>query len=310
MATYAIGDVQGCFDELNALLKKIDFNSDRDQLWFCGDLVNRGKKSLKTLRFIRSLQDNAITVLGNHDLHLLATAFHHNKPGKRDTLNKILRADDRHDLLDWLRNRKLAYHDKELDITLVHAGLHPAWSIEKTLSLAAEIEQLLRSDKHINFYKHMYGDKPYNWRDDLTGWSRYRFITNILTRLRYCDALGKPALSVKGAPGSQADGLFPWYEVPGRLSQQDTIIFGHWSTLPHAGKKCINNTFAIDSGCLWGGHLTAMQIDVEPYQYFRLECPGAQKPASRYLKKKHHRKKQPGKKQPGKKQSGKKRHKK
>ena len=286
MATYAIGDVQGCFDELKALLTQINFNSDRDQLWFCGDLVNRGPKSLETLRFIRSLEDNAISVLGNHDLHLLATAYDHQKPGKKDTFDTVLKADDAAELFDWLRHRPLLYHEAENNITLLHAGIHPDWSISKAQQLAKEMEQVLQGDNHINFYRHMYGDKPYLWDDTLSGWSRYRFITNILTRLRYCDKQGKPALNAKGAPGSQADGLFPWYEVPHRKSQQDTIIFGHWSTLPHAGLSSINNTYAIDSGCLWGGALTAMRIDVEPFEYFRLNCPGAQKPPAKYLKKK------------------------
>lgn len=286
MAIYAIGDVQGCYDELKALLTQITFKSDCDQLWFCGDLVNRGPSSLATLRFIHALGDNAITVLGNHDLHLLATAFDHRKPGKKDTLDEVLQADDHDDILDWLRSRKLVHHDSERDITLVHAGLHPDWNIDKAVRLASEMEQLLRSDNHINFYKHMYGDKPYNWRDDLSGWSRYRFITNIFTRLRYCDAQGKPALDAKGPPGSQPAGLFPWYEVPGRRTQKNRIIFGHWSTLPHAGLSSINHTYAIDSGCLWGGYLTAMRIDIEPFEYFRLDCPGAQKPPGKYLKKK------------------------
>ena len=286
MATYAIGDVQGCYDELKALLNQIKYNSDRDQLWFCGDLVNRGPKSLETLRYIRSLENNAVTVLGNHDLHLLATAYDHQKPGKKDTFDAILEADDAPELFDWLRHKPLLHHDAEKNITLLHAGIHPNWSIDKTQQLAKEMEQVLQGDNHINFYKHMYGDKPFNWDDALSGWSRYRFITNILTRLRYCDKNGKPSLNAKGAPGSQSNNLFPWYEVPGRESQNDTIIFGHWSTLPHAGLSSINNTFAIDSGCLWGGALTAMRIDAEPFEYIRLNCPGAQKPPAKYLKKK------------------------
>ena len=283
MATYAIGDVQGCFDELKALLALINFNSDRDRLLFCGDLVNRGPKSLKTLRFIKSLEDNALSVLGNHDLHLLATAYDHKKLGKKDTLYAILQADDAPELLNWLRHQPMVFNDRENNITLLHAGIHPDWSIKKTLKLADEVEQILRSDNHINFYKHMYGDKPFIWNDSLSGWSRYRYITNTLTRLRYCDAQGKAVLNAKGAPGSQAEHLYPWYEVPGRKSQHDTIIFGHWSTLPHAGLECINNTYAIDSGCLWGGSLTAMRIDEKPFQYTHLRCPGAQKPPAKYL---------------------------
>lgn len=280
MATYAIGDVQGCYDELQALLAKIKFNSDRDQLWFCGDLVNRGPKSLETLRFIKSLQENAISVLGNHDLHLLATAFSHKKPGKKDTFEPLLQANDSMQLLNWLRRQPLAHHNDELNITLLHAGTHPYWSIKKTLKLAREVENILRSKQHINFYRHMYGDKPTCWENELSGWSRYRYITNTLTRLRYCDKNGTASLNAKGAPGSQAKNLMPWYEVPRRASQNDTIIFGHWSTLPHAGLRSINNAYAIDSGCLWGGHLTAMRIDEKPFVYTRLNCPGAQKPTS------------------------------
>jgi len=281
MATYAIGDVQGCYDELKALLSQIKYKSDCDQLWFCGDLVNRGPKSLETLRFIKSLEGNAISVLGNHDLHLLAMAFNHKKPGKKDTFDELLQAKDSLELLNWLRQLSMAHHDGEKNITLLHAGLHPHWSIRKMLQLAGEVESVLRSAQHINFYKHMYGDKPLLWNDSLSGWARYRYITNTLTRLRYCDEQGKATLNAKGPPGSQAKNLYPWYEVPGRVSRHDTIIFGHWSTLPHAGLASINNTYAIDSGCLWGGALTAMRIDVEPFEYFRLNCPGAQKPATK-----------------------------
>ncbi len=283
MATYAIGDVQGCFDELKMLLAQINFNSDRDQLWFCGDLVNRGPKSLDTLRFIKSLEGNAISVLGNHDLHLLATAFSHKKPGKKDTFNELLQAKDSLELLNWLRQQAILHHDNKTNITLLHAGIHPHWSINKALKLAAEVEKILRSKQHINFYKHMYGDKPSRWSNKLSGWSRYRYITNTLTRLRYCDKYGKAALNAKGPPGSQAKNLVPWYEVPGRVSQHDTIIFGHWSTLPHAGLTSINNAYAIDSGCLWGGVLTAMRIDEKPFVYKQLNCPCAQKPPEKYL---------------------------
>lgn len=278
MAIYAIGDVQGCFDELKALLAQINFNSDRDQLWFCGDLVNRGPKSLETLRYIRSLEDNAITVLGNHDLHLLAVAFCNKKLSNKDTLHKLLQSNDAVVLLNWLRHQRMAYHDKKRNITLLHAGTHPDWSIKKTLKLAKEVELILQNENHIEFYKHMYGNKPANWNNALSGWSRYRFITNILTRLRYCDEQGTPCYNEKGPPGSQPRSLFPWYETPGRKSEQDTIIFGHWSTLPTAGITGINNTYAIDSGCIWGGMLTAMRIDVEPFEFNRFNCPGAQKP--------------------------------
>lgn len=283
MATYAIGDVQGCYDELKALLDRIKFNSDKDQLWFCGDLVNRGPKSLQTLRFIKSLEDNAITILGNHDLHLLAIAFDHQQPGKKDTFTDLLKADDASLLLDWLRHQRLAYHDQSLNITMLHAGLHPQWTIKQALGYAKEVEDILQSKNHIHFFKHMYGNKPHSWDASLSGWSRYRFITNIFTRLRYCDAQGAPSFSEKGAPGTQADGLIPWYEVADRASRHDDVIFGHWSTLPHAGVSSINNAYAIDSGCLWGGTLTAIKIDEKPYRYIQLDCPGAQKPPQKYL---------------------------
>jgi bis(5'-nucleosyl)-tetraphosphatase (symmetrical) len=288
MATYAIGDVQGCYDELQTLLTQIKFKSDRDQLWFCGDLVNRGPKSLETLRYIRSLEDNAVTVLGNHDLHLLAIAYGNKKHGKKDTLHELLQADDAAELLHWLRHQRMAFHDTKRNITLLHAGTHPGWSINKTLKLAKEVEQVLQSNDRIEFFEHMYGNKPHNWDDSMTGWSRVRFITNILTRLRYCDAQGKPAFNEKGPPGSQAENLLPWYEIPNRKSGQDTIIFGHWSTLPYAGVNGINNAYAIDSGCVWGGKLTAMRIDVEPFAYTRVNCPGAQKPTLKSGKKREH----------------------
>ena len=278
MATYAIGDVQGCFSELQELLSKIKFNSDRDQLWFCGDLVNRGPQSLQTLRFIRDLGDNAVSVLGNHDLHLLAIAYCNSSPGRKDTLDEILNASDREQLLDWLRNQPLLHHDAGLAVSLVHAGIHPSWSLDKALGLAHEVESILSSDAHTDYYRHMYGDKPKRWSDDLEGWSRYRFIINTFTRMRFCDREGKHYLNTKCAPGKQQKGLYPWYETPKRQTINDRIIFGHWSTLPHAGKKVINNTYAIDSGCLWGGKLTAMRIDDGSFEYTRRKCKQKQKP--------------------------------
>ena len=278
MATYAIGDIQGCYDELRALLVKIQFKPDCDRLWFCGDLINRGPRSLQTLRFIHSIKDNSHIVLGNHDLHLLATAYSHRHPGKKDTLSEILDASDASNLLEWLRFQPLAHYDSELQLLMVHAGLHPDWSLDKTLLLAREVESVIQGKQHIDFYKHMYGDKPKNWDDSLQSWSRYRFITNIFTRLRYCDMNGQPALNAKGAPGTQAEGLLPWFEIPHRRTRQQAIIFGHWSTLPQAGRTAINNTYPLDSGCLWGGSLTAMRIDDGSFRYSRHDCPGAQKP--------------------------------
>jgi bis(5'-nucleosyl)-tetraphosphatase (symmetrical) len=278
MAVYAIGDVQGCFEPLQQLLKKIKFKSDCDQLLFCGDLVNRGPDSLKTLRFIKSLGSNANSVLGNHDLHLLACAYLKNKPKKTDTFNDVLAAKDAEILLNWLRHRPLALYYKKHKTTLIHAGIHPKWGRKKTFKLAKEVEALLQSDKHISFYQNMYGNFPDHWEKNLTGMSRYRFITNVLTRLRYCDVDGKLALNEKGAPNTAHAHLLPWYLIPQRKTENKKIIFGHWSTLPHAGKKIINNSYAIDSGCLWGCALTALRIDVQPFEFIRLNCEQIQSP--------------------------------
>jgi len=277
MAIYAIGDIQGCYDELKHLLKKINFNQDKDRLWFTGDLVNRGPNSLETLRFIQSLGENAIVVLGNHDLHLLATAFYHNKPGRKDTIHDVLQAPDRKSLLNWLRHLPLIHNDDAIGITMIHAGIHPDWSIDKTMALAKEVEQVLQSDKHIGFYQHMYGDKPAYWSEGLNGWPRYRYITNILTRLRYCNTRGAIALNAKGPPGSQAEGMQPWFEITNRVSCNDPIIFGHWSTLALTN-RIYNNVYPLDTGCLWGGKLTALRIDEKPFQTLQISCKGTQKP--------------------------------
>ena len=278
MAVYAIGDVQGCYDELIQLLDKISFKDDRDQLWFTGDLVNRGPKSLQTLRRIRAMGANAITVLGNHDLHLLATACHHRKPGRKDTLDEVLNAPDRDELMDWLRSRPLMHVDNDLGLVMVHAGLHPDWSIEKAQALAHEVESILRSDDHADFYKHMYGDKPRIWTDDLKSWPRLRFITNIFTRLRYFDASGETCMNSKGPPGTQPAGQRPWFEIEHRRSRPEAIIFGHWSTLALAEDYPCNNVYPLDTGCLWGGRLTALRIDEKPYQRTSIGCPESQHP--------------------------------
>lgn len=281
MAIYAIGDIQGCHDQLIQLLKKIDFKDDRDRLWFTGDLVNRGPKSLQTLRTVKSMGANATVVLGNHDLHLLATAYDHLKPGKKDTLDAILEAPDRDELLNWLRSRPLLHVDTDLRLTMVHAGLHPRWSLSKAQSLAGEVESMLRSDEHIDFYKHMYGDKPRNWSEELKGWPRLRFITNVMTRLRYCDETGKPRLSAKGAPGTQPRGLYPWFEIKSRRSKKEPVIFGHWSTLALAKDCRFTNVFPLDTGCLWGGALTALRIDKKPFKRISIDCPEARAPKAR-----------------------------
>jgi bis(5'-nucleosyl)-tetraphosphatase (symmetrical) len=259
MSIYAVGDIQGCYDDLLRLLDKIGFDADRDRLWCTGDLVNRGPKSLETLRFIKQLGEGAVTVLGNHDLHLLAVALTGRvKRRPTDTLDAVLRAPDRDELLDWLRRRPLLYYDPELDYVLVHAGLAPQWDLDTARALAAEVEAALRGPAHREFLADMYGDSPARWSETLTGIERLRFAVNCLTRMRYCDASGKLDFSAKGAPGSQPQKLLPWFEVPRRANAGIRILFGHWSTL---GPFNAHNVYALDGGCLWGGQLVARRLD-------------------------------------------------
>ena len=218
MAIYAIGDVQGCFDELQILLKQVNFKSDKDILWFAGDIINRGPQSLETLRFIKSLDANAVTVLGNHDLHTLAVANGRGKQGKKDTIKEILEAPDRDKLLDWLTQRPLMHYDQHLNVCLVHAGIHPQWSAEQALGHAREVEAVLQGAKSHEFFHHMYGDKPPKWSDKLDGWDRLRFITNVFTRMRYCDEKGRLSLRDKGAPGNQPNGIIPCAGFPAKHS--------------------------------------------------------------------------------------------
>jgi len=267
MAVYTIGDVQGCFDELMALLRAIDFAPARDRLWFTGDLVNRGPKSLEVLRYVRSLGESAVTVLGNHDLHLLAVARSTTPPRRKDTFADVLAAPDRAELLAWLQRQPLLHHDGDLNYTLVHAGLAPDWDIATARACAAEVEQVLRGDRADEFFAHMYGDQPLQWRADLRGWARLRFITNCLTRLRYCYHDGRLALDYKGAPGGQPAGQLPWFELPQRRSASARVIFGHWSTL---GASAGHNVYGLDTGCVWGGRLTALRLD--DARWFSVTC--------------------------------------
>jgi len=257
MSTYAIGDVQGCYDELQDLLQLIAFDSSKDYLWFAGDLVNRGPKSLEVLRLVKSFGKKAVVVLGNHDLYLLSIANGH--PFKDHFLYEVLAAPDCGELLEWLRHQPLLHYDAQLNYTMVHAGLPPQWSGEQAKRYAAEVAVMLRSDKYVEFLKHLYGNKPTQWSSSLHGWNRLRFITNALTRIRFCDAQGNLDLTVKGEIGSQPAGYMPWFEVPERASKNQKIIFGHWAALQ--GKVNEPNVFALDTGCVWGGYLTAMRLE-------------------------------------------------
>ncbi len=276
MATYAIGDVQGCFDELRALLNEIKFDPTEDRLWFAGDLVNRGQKSLEVLRFVKSLGDRAITVLGNHDLHLLAVVQGRRSPLAKDQMEAILNAPDRDELCDWLRQQPLLHRDDELGYVMLHAGLPPQWSLDDAEARAAEVEHVLRSDESAEFINHMYGNEPAQWSDELAGWARLRFITNCLTRLRFCDEQGRLELNEKGAPGSQPEGYQPWFDLRAHQHDEHPILFGHWSTL---GMRLPGNVHALDTGCVWGGRLSALRIDGEP-QWSSIICSAFTSPVN------------------------------
>lgn len=256
MATYAIGDIQGCYDELQHLLQVIRFDPAQDKLWFVGDLVNRGPGSLQVLRLVKSLGDSAITVLGNHDLHLLAVHAGIGKLHKSDTLDEILAAPDRGELMDWLRAQRLAYHQN--GHLLVHAGVLPQWTAAQAVALAQEVEQVLRGEDYADFIAHMYGNQPQHWSSDLDGHDRLRVIVNAFTRLRVCTPQGEMEFKFKGEVNKIPAGYLPWFEAPQRQSLDTTIVFGHWSAL---GLKVKKHLIALDTGCLWGGPLTALRLE-------------------------------------------------
>ena len=279
MAIYAIGDVQGCFDELTALIKKIAFNPKEDKLWFAGDLVNRGPKSIETLRWVKSLGNNAITVLGNHDLHLLAAYAGTREVKETSSLYHVIKAHDIKELIDWIRQQPIMHYDPNLNIAMVHAGLLPCWDIKKAITHANEVETALCSNHYQDFLNNMYGDQPNYWDKNLKGWDRLRVITNSFTRLRYCSLDGIMELNEKGPLGSQKPGLKPWFEVKSRNSLDTKIIFGHWSTL---GSYKGNNVIAIDTGCIWGGCLTAIRLDNKHSTKYQIDCE-AKRPISENL---------------------------
>ena len=265
MSTYAIGDIQGCFDTLTRLLEHIAFEPARDRLWFVGDLVNRGPRSLETLRFVRGLGPAALTVLGNHDLSLLLAAEGFGKRGKGDTFDEILAAKDCPELLDWLKRQPLCH--VENGFCMVHAGLLPQWTVAQARELAAEVESALTGPRERKFMENMWGSEPDSWQNGLKGWARLRVIVNAMTRMRFCSAKGKMAFKVKGEVSKAPPGFIPWFEIPGRKSGDTTLITGHWSAL---GLKILPNLLAIDSGCLWGGPLTAIRL--EDRKIFQVMC--------------------------------------
>ncbi|GAA4870373.1 symmetrical bis(5'-nucleosyl)-tetraphosphatase [Luteimonas vadosa] len=261
MAVWAIGDLQGCYAPTQRLLERIAFDPASDRLWFCGDLVNRGGESLQTLRLVHSLRENAVSVLGNHDLSLLAIAERSHADQRRvnPDLQGVLFAEDRDVLLDWLRQQPLVHVDRALGWMMVHAGLAPKWTTQVAEQHAGEVEATLRGKSYRKLLKNMYGDRP-NWSEGLKGLDRQRAIINVFTRLRYCTPRGRIAFEEKDAPGTQAPGLYPWYEVPGRAERDLKIVCGHWSAL---GLFLGLGVHAIDTGAVWGGKLTALRLDSE-----------------------------------------------
>ena len=268
MAVYAIGDVQGCYDPLRHLLDTIDFDPATDTLWFVGDLVNRGPKSLKTLRFVKSLGDSAISVLGNHDLHLLALAAGKVSGRRRfGSLYKLLESKHGDELLDWLRHRPLAHYDESMDTLLVHAGTHPDWTVKKTLKCAAEVEAELQGKKYKALLGKMYGNSPRRWSNELSGFKRHRFIINCLTRMRMLTPKGGLNFAHNGSPYRGSRNLVPWFEQEDRATGETRVVFGHWSAL---GLIVLPELISTDTGCVWGRQLTAVRLDKKSPQVFQV----------------------------------------
>lgn len=272
MADWAIGDIQGCYKELRKLCKKIHFKAGRDRLWLVGDLVNRGPKSLDVLRFVADLGDSAEVVLGNHDLHLLAIRAGATSPRNGDTLNKLLKASDSDELLDWLQTQPLIKAHEDGQHVMLHAGLVPQWSVADAISYGSEVQQVLASKKAAKFFNKMYGNEPSLWNDELSAAKRWRFITNTLTRLRYCSDQGKLELKHKGPPDLASTKLIkPWYEWR-PASQQECIITGHWSAL---GLRQTKQHVSLDTGCVWGGELTAYNLQDQSFAQVASKQPKA-----------------------------------
>ncbi len=268
MATYAVGDLQGCLEPLQCLMKKVQFNPDRDQLWLVGDLVNRGPQSLETLQFLYERRDNVVAVLGNHDLHLLAVAYGHRLPSDSDTLDEILITKNSEALLTWLRHCPLVHHDADLGFTMVHAGIPPQWTLKKALKRSLEMEAVLQGLDFDRFLSNMYGNQPAVWDSELKGPTRWRVITNYFTRMRFCDSEGRLELIAKNSASNPPKGFAPWFSHSKRLTRNDKIIFGHWAALE--GYTGVDNVYALDSGCVWGGHMTMFRLEDE--RYFFCDC--------------------------------------
>ncbi|NNE37162.1 MAG: symmetrical bis(5'-nucleosyl)-tetraphosphatase [Gammaproteobacteria bacterium] len=261
MATYVIGDIQGCRQEFEDILESISFDSGSDKLWLTGDIINRGPDSLGALRLAKHY--NVLSVLGNHECHLLAVANDVTNAGKKDTLQAIINADDGEELLDWIRHFPLIHHNADLGFTMVHAGLHPQWNLSQSLQLSHEVETVMQSDNFTGLLANMYGDTPDQWHDELNGWERLRCIINYCTRSRYYKLSGKINLKDKGPPGSQKDGYYPWYSIEERKMANNSIVFGHWASLHDGDPRQFEsyNIYPLDTGCVWGRKLTALRLE-------------------------------------------------
>lgn len=280
MATYAIGDIQGCYDALRRLLDLIRFDPAEDRLWFTGDLVNRGPKSAAVVRFVRDLGDRAVTVLGNHDLHLLAVWVGHARMKSKDTLRDLLTDPDADELMHWLRRRPLLHDDPELGCVLTHAGIYPGWTLAEARKRASEVEHALSGREYDAYFANLYGNLPDQWDPELRGSDRLRFITNAFTRMRYCGDDHRLLLDYKGSVDGRPEGYHAWFETPGRvpLGAKRTVVFGHWSTLGFVHRS---DVLALDTGCLWGGELTAARLDGELERH-SLPCDPVLEPRPAY----------------------------
>lgn len=283
MATYLMGDLQGCADAYQQLLAQLAFSPSRDHLYILGDLVNRGPKSLQVLRHVMQMEGSIHCLLGNHDLHLLAAAKGVRKPSKSDTLEQVLQAPDAFTLLDWLRRQPLARHlplgpaNSCQEALLVHAGVLPSWTVSDTLSYAREVEAALTGPDWTSFLGDMYGNKPKRWENSLQGMDRLRMITNVLTRLRFCTAKDKMDFDAKEGPADAPEGFKPWFEFKNRKTKAVLVAFGHWSTL---GLRITPNLLSLDSGCVWGGALSAIEIQADGRvgDVVQVQCPQSAKP--------------------------------
>jgi bis(5'-nucleosyl)-tetraphosphatase (symmetrical) len=268
MSTYLIGDVQGCYEPLQRLLEKINFDPADDKLWFCGDLVNRGGQSLEVLRLLESLSHSVSVTLGNHDLHVLASydQFPHGNSGNNE-FDTLFAASDCEQLIEWLRQQPLAVFSEQHRLLRVHAGVIPQWDWKMAVSAGEEVSAMIKSDQRGQFFRHMYGNRPRRWRDERTGWKRLRLSTNILTRLRFCDELGRGLYKASGPPASQQDRYKPWFKHKHRLTRDISVVFGHWAAL---GVRVKKRYISMDSGCVWGGKLSALRL--EDRELIKIKC--------------------------------------